>query len=250
MCNPPFFSSVEEKKQRSDTNCIATSSELATDGGEFQFIKTIIDESILLKDKIRWFTTLVGRKKNRKGLIDYLKGHSLKPLIETSEFKPGKTSRWTIAWTFDKETIDLFRLQKKKEISDKTIYTETNYHIIINNTIETILHKLNSFFELHSIPYNYDNENFIGTGKVYITNKWYINQNINQKEADSEVNKTIGPEFPPQILFSFQIQILKMMQKNSFCVKMIINKESYKEQNQSLQGFGRLFNDLKSFLIK
>lgn len=248
MCNPPFFSSIEEKKHRYDTSCIATDSELATEGGEFQFIKTIIDESILLKDRVRWFTTLIGRKKNRKGLIDYLKSLNLNPLIETSEFKPGKTSRWTIAWTYDEETINLFRLKKKKEIEDNIVYTDTTYHITITNTFETILDEISDFFKLNSIPYSYDGEDFIGTGKVYVTSKW--NQK-NQSETGTKTNMYIGPEFPPQILFKFKIQILRLTQKNLFCIKItIIDKESYKDPNHSLQRFGKLVDDLKSFLIK
>ena len=60
MCNPPFYSSVEEMQQsaaikqaRPNAVCHGTASEMITDGGEVAFVKRIIDESVRQENRKR-----------------------------------------------------------------------------------------------------------------------------------------------------------------------------------------------------
>ena len=48
--------------------------ELWCEGGEFVFIRQMIDESILFKNNVRWFTSLVSKKEHIKPLSKYLEG--------------------------------------------------------------------------------------------------------------------------------------------------------------------------------
>lgn len=100
MCNPPYFDSPDEKFQRDDTVCVATDGELATAGGELEFVKQMIRESSALSTRISWFTTLLGRKVNLKPLLRYLQTFPVADVQHTT-FVQGKNSRWAIAWTFD-----------------------------------------------------------------------------------------------------------------------------------------------------
>lgn len=82
MCNPPFYSSVEEMSDRSmqkssfninSAKLLPTSAshnELVTDGGEVGFIGKMIKESRMqvIGGKVGWFTTLVGIKSNYEEL--------------------------------------------------------------------------------------------------------------------------------------------------------------------------------------
>ncbi|XP_023244769.1 U6 small nuclear RNA (adenine-(43)-N(6))-methyltransferase-like [Centruroides sculpturatus] len=86
MCNPPFFNDqndmsvkISRTPRRSLPKSINTPSETekSTEGGEIEFIKKMIDESFLLKEKIIQFITC--------------------------EFCQGNTMRWGIAWTFSSD---------------------------------------------------------------------------------------------------------------------------------------------------
>lgn len=66
MCNPPFFASEAElnmesksrsKERKSHSNCqTGLKEEIITPGGEVQFVKNIIADSNLLKDRIKYVT--------------------------------------------------------------------------------------------------------------------------------------------------------------------------------------------------
>lgn len=99
MCNPPFFESMEEAGLNPRTACGGTSEEMVCPGGERAFIMRIIDDSVVLKQAFRWYTSMVGRKANLKVLVSKLweVGASV---VKTTEFVQGETCRWGLAWSF------------------------------------------------------------------------------------------------------------------------------------------------------
>jgi 23S rRNA (adenine1618-N6)-methyltransferase len=85
MCNPPFFSSLEEANEANErkvhnlnknkdkkghklinrnkpSNFGGVNKERWCLGGEFSFIKSMINESLLFKNQCNWFSTLVSNK--------------------------------------------------------------------------------------------------------------------------------------------------------------------------------------------
>ncbi|KAI9485904.1 MAG: hypothetical protein EXX96DRAFT_24637 [Benjaminiella poitrasii] len=106
MCNPPFYSSQEEielgllnKEIEPSAVCTGSTNEMITEGGEFGFIKTMILESVTLKKKIRWYTSMIGLKRTIRPLIKLLEEQQIYNYAVTS-FTQGKTVRWAIAWSF------------------------------------------------------------------------------------------------------------------------------------------------------
>ncbi|KAI8970275.1 hypothetical protein BDF20DRAFT_916102 [Mycotypha africana] len=106
MCNPPFYSSQEEvdegltnKQSKPYAVCTGSENEMITQGGELSFIKTMIDESLHLKKRIRWYTSMIGLKSTIRPLIRYLTAKGISNHFVTS-FTQGKTTRWGIAWSF------------------------------------------------------------------------------------------------------------------------------------------------------
>jgi len=77
MCNPPFFSEMKEKIWNPETSCEATTNELVTKGGEFEFIRCMIEESVKYKGRIRWYSSMIGRKVNVKKLLKELHSHKV-----------------------------------------------------------------------------------------------------------------------------------------------------------------------------
>lgn len=112
MCNPPFFSSPDavtnsanrtgnRKRPRSKNS--GTSTELVFEnGGELGFVKKILAESLELREKIQIYTTMFGCKKNLNSFIDELRQRKVENFT-TTVFVQGKTMRWGIAWSFDRD---------------------------------------------------------------------------------------------------------------------------------------------------
>eukprot|EP01130_Rhizamoeba_saxonica_P000092 TRINITY_DN1010_c1_g1_i2.p1 TRINITY_DN1010_c1_g1~~TRINITY_DN1010_c1_g1_i2.p1 ORF type:complete len:303 (-),score=60.17 TRINITY_DN1010_c1_g1_i2:547-1455(-) len=110
MCNPPFFEHVEDKEVNPKRNCTATDSELATEGGELAFITKMIDDSLVLKDRVHWYTSLIGRKVTMKLLVKKLHSVGITN-IRTTTFTQGYTSRWAIAWSFSDSGLELLQVR-------------------------------------------------------------------------------------------------------------------------------------------
>lgn len=114
ISNPPFHSSMEEaekgtrrkiknlsgkKVKTPELNLAGNSNELVYDGGEFQFIQNLIKESKQISKSCYWFSTLVSKQANLKGIYKLLEG------IETNQVKTipmgtGNKSSRIVAWTF------------------------------------------------------------------------------------------------------------------------------------------------------
>lgn len=56
MCNPPFFETMEEAGLNPNTSCGGTPAEMVCAGGEQAFISRMIQDSVELKQSIRYYT--------------------------------------------------------------------------------------------------------------------------------------------------------------------------------------------------
>lgn len=99
MCNPPFFETMEEAGLNPKTSCGGTPEEMICPGGEKAFITRIIEDSAVLKQSFRWYTSMVGRKLNLKSLTAKLWEVGV-TIVKTTEFVQGQTCRWGLAWSF------------------------------------------------------------------------------------------------------------------------------------------------------
>lgn len=55
MCNPPFFETMEEAGLNPNTSCGGTPAEMVCAGGEQAFISRMIQDSVELKQSIRYY---------------------------------------------------------------------------------------------------------------------------------------------------------------------------------------------------
>lgn len=126
MCNPPFYTCVEEleasrksKQTLPGSELKAQDHELVTQGGELQFVRCMIYESQehhLRRDSNvsrvqTWYTSMVGKKASLIGVVETLKklGITNYALHEISTITTGShansadvggTRRWLVGWTF------------------------------------------------------------------------------------------------------------------------------------------------------
>ncbi len=114
ICNPPFHSSPEEaqsaairkvknlkhKKVKQPTlNFGGQSNELWCEGGEQQFVRKMIKESKQFAYSCLWFTSLISKEANLRGVYRALKKAEVMDIKTIPMSQGNKTSR-IIAWTF------------------------------------------------------------------------------------------------------------------------------------------------------
>jgi len=114
MSNPPFHSSPEEaqkgsrrkvknisgkKTARVELNFAGISNELICDGGESKFIHNMIIESQDYAKNCFWFSSLVSKQSNLKGIYKTLNEIEVAQ-IKTIPIGTGNKSSRIIAWTF------------------------------------------------------------------------------------------------------------------------------------------------------
>lgn len=114
ICNPPFHSSVEDAQQGTrrkvknlsgkstinpTLNFAGINSELICDGGEYQFIQNMIRESKKFSQNCFWFSTLVSKQSNLKGIFKSLEESEATQIINKPMGTGNKSTR-IVAWTF------------------------------------------------------------------------------------------------------------------------------------------------------
>jgi len=114
ICNPPFHSSIEDaqkgtrrkiknlsgkKVKTPELNFAGIGNELICDGGEYQFIQNMIRESKKFSKNCYWFSTLVSKQSNLKGIYKVLEKIEANQ-IKTIPMGTGNKSTRIVAWTF------------------------------------------------------------------------------------------------------------------------------------------------------
>ncbi len=114
ICNPPFHASAEEAQKGTlrkltnlsgksvktpQLNFSGISNELICDGGEHKFIHNIIKESKKFSKNCYWFSTLVSKKSNLKGIYKALEKEKALE-VKTIPLGTGNKSSRIVAWTF------------------------------------------------------------------------------------------------------------------------------------------------------
>jgi len=113
MCNPPFFKSKKEaeaqtirklkgldkrKTPKLINNFSGESNELWCNGGELSFVLNYIKESVLFKNQVGWFTSLISNEDNLKPLQIELKKSAKE--IKVIDMAQGNKKSRILAWRF------------------------------------------------------------------------------------------------------------------------------------------------------
>lgn len=102
MCNPPFFETMAEAEQNPSTDFGGTEAEMCCEGGEDAFTRRIYADSLRLRERVHWYTTMCGKKDTMKRLRRLLEVRRV-PSVRTAAFHQGRTTRWGVAWSFARD---------------------------------------------------------------------------------------------------------------------------------------------------
>jgi 23S rRNA (adenine1618-N6)-methyltransferase len=124
ICNPPFHASADEAQKGTrrkvanlsgkrdkapELNFAGISNELICEGGESKFIDTLISESKVVEKSCFWFSTLVSKQSNLKGIYKALENAGTVE-NKTIAMGTGNKSTRVVAWTFlSKEEQKIWR---------------------------------------------------------------------------------------------------------------------------------------------
>eukprot|EP00871_Galdieria_phlegrea_P001836 jgi/Galph1/2653/GphlegSOOS_G1319.1 len=97
MCNPPFYANTNEAGSHPYRVKTGDERQMVTRGGEVEFVTCLAKESMQFKHQIRWFSSLVGRKKDLSVIQRYIQQNVTLEVRRTC-LKLSRTSRWIIAW--------------------------------------------------------------------------------------------------------------------------------------------------------
>jgi 23S rRNA (adenine1618-N6)-methyltransferase len=114
ICNPPFHASAEEAQKGSrrkiknlsgkvertpQLNFAGNSNELICEGGEYKFIHNLLRESEKFARNCLWFSTLVSKQSNLRGIYQALEKHKATQ-VRTIPMGTGNKSTRIVSWTF------------------------------------------------------------------------------------------------------------------------------------------------------
>lgn len=117
MCNPPFYASQEEMLNSAETKshvpfsaCTGAAVEMIAPGGEVEFVTRMINESLQLRDRIQWYTSMLGKLSSVTTLVERLNEHNNNNYAVTEFVQGNKTKRWAVAWSWGDQRPAMVRV--------------------------------------------------------------------------------------------------------------------------------------------
>lgn len=147
MCNPPFYESKLEmlkstgaKKRLPFTACTGAENEMITTGGEVAFISRMIDESLVLKSRVKWYTSMIGKVSTLSIIVGKIREAGISNYAVTEFVQGNRTKRWAIGWSFDdvKPSMNLARGLGNAAKSLMPFPTENSTVVSLMCKVETI----------------------------------------------------------------------------------------------------------------
>lgn len=107
MTNPPFYGSEDEmlesaaqKSRPPFTACSGAKIEMVTEGGEIGFFNRILAESLELRDRVQWYTSMLGFLSSVPKAVELLLRSGVDNYAVTEFVQGSKTRRWAVGWSF------------------------------------------------------------------------------------------------------------------------------------------------------
>ncbi|ROV98093.1 hypothetical protein VMCG_06959 [Cytospora schulzeri] len=107
MTNPPFYESEAEMLQSAANKsrpplsaCTGAPVEMVCEGGEVAFVTRILEESLRLRERVQWYTSMFGMVSSLEVMVEKLRERGIDNYAVTEFIQGKKTRRWAVAWSF------------------------------------------------------------------------------------------------------------------------------------------------------
>ncbi|KAK7955762.1 uncharacterized protein PG986_004984 [Apiospora aurea] len=107
MTNPPFYESEAELRQLAAQKalppasaCTGAPHEMVCEGGEVGFIQRLLDESLVLRGRVQWYTAMVGKQSSLGAVVGRLRARGIDNYAVAQFVQGHRTRRWAVGWSF------------------------------------------------------------------------------------------------------------------------------------------------------
>ena len=142
MCNPPFYSSLVDqlssaasKSRPPHSACTGAAVEMVTPGGEIAFVSRMIEESMSLRDRCQWFTSMLGKHSSVEIIIEKLRiagvvNWAVKDLVQGH-----RTRRWCVGWSWQGGIPDIRTARGSTTLSKALLPFPSEYGFMITKDV-------------------------------------------------------------------------------------------------------------------
>lgn len=220
MTNPPFYESEAEmlksasKKDRPPYSaCTGAPVEMVCEGGEVAFVSRVLEESLILKERVQWYTAMFGIVTSLEVMVDKLKERGIDNYAVTEFVQGNKTRRWALAWSFApmrpaQEVCRGMKATPWRKILPAPVETEIGTFPTahgVGNRAEALCELIGG---LDLIAWDWDKELLKGVGRAR-ENVWSRAWRRKRKREEMEEgsSKTSEPNLSEVCVFGFSISI-------------------------------------------
>lgn len=180
LCNPPFFNdSAEMEKSLSGEGkatgpnaiCTGANNEMVCSGGDLGFVTRIVKESLILRGKVTWYSSMLGKLSSAKAIVELIKSLGISNWA-VGVLDPGTktgTKRWVVAWSFgDLRPRNSIARPPGGSFPHELLPFPTSYNISLSSSItgNAAIDKLNDQLAALDLVWKWDAASSTGVGKA------------------------------------------------------------------------------------
>ncbi|KAJ9194279.1 hypothetical protein DTO164E3_7385 [Paecilomyces variotii] len=213
MCNPPFYESEQEMiasaeaKQRPPFSaCTGANVEMVTTGGEIAFVTRMIEESLELRERVQWYTSMLGKLSSVSVLVEKLMEYGNHNYAVTEFVQGNKTKRWAIAWSWADLRPEMSVARGIAGFPKHLLPfpSEFSFHIS-DKSIDEVGQKVNT--ELSSLPVQWHWRPGMAAGVGFaMENVWSRQARRKRRNEDAAVKKEEIDEKKAALGFKVQVK--------------------------------------------
>ncbi|KAJ6107756.1 hypothetical protein N7523_009079 [Penicillium sp. IBT 18751x] len=212
MCNPPFYASQEEliqsaeaKSEKPSQTCTGADVEMVTSGGEVAFVTRMIEESMQLRARVQWYTSMLGKLSSVTALVETLTKNNNHNYAVT-ELVQGKTKRWALAWSWDVLHPKMSVARGIPGFPKHLLPFPSEYTFTLppKTSIDTASATLNG--ELDSLPWYWDWDKILSAGVGYTSENVWSRQARRKMKLSGQESMDITT-VPAEVALGVRVQL-------------------------------------------
>ncbi|KAF1952379.1 hypothetical protein CC80DRAFT_518858 [Byssothecium circinans] len=219
ICNPPFFTDAKDmhaslkgegKSSQPNAVCTGAKVEMVCPGGDLGFVTRMVEESLVLRDKVTWYTSMLGKLESAKAVIKLLQRHGIDNwavgVIDVGA--GGGTKRWVVAWSFGdlRPRQSVARIEK---IANEYLPFPTEYRIEMPEgvDVEVAAEKVDGQLKGLDLRWERDKKRLVGIGEAgeVVWNRAYRRVLEKRRKQATEM----GQEGEKKVVFAFRVKVLR-----------------------------------------